>query len=101
MDIFRPKIWKIVAVFVGAFIAMIVPIAIGILLAFSGPPPYLLHEDRIGPEWSQPAPHAFPDGTSVTVHAYADEAAARQGASAVLKPVPRDSTEYQPGLTRY
>jgi hypothetical protein len=101
MDTFRPQTWKIVVFFITAFASMIVPIAVGIVLQFSGPPPYLLHEDRIGPEWAQPAPHAFPDGSSVAVHTYPDETAARDGAGAALKAVPRESTEYKPGLTRY
>ncbi len=71
------------------------------MLAFSGPPPYLLREDQIRPEWTQAAPHRFPDGSSVTVSTYPDEVAARDGASAVLKAVPRTSTEYTPSGTRY
>jgi hypothetical protein len=101
MDMFRPKIWKIVVLYIAAFAGMILPIAVGIWLAFSGPPPYLLREDGLGPEWAEPTPHDFPDGSSVTVYAYPDEAAAREGAGAVLKAVPRESTELQPGRTRY
>jgi hypothetical protein len=37
----------------------------------------------------------------VTVYTSPDEAAARDGAGAALKAVPRESTEYRPGLTRY
>ena len=37
----------------------------------------------------------------MTVYAYPDEGAARQGAGVVLKAVPRTSTELTPGLTRY
>src|SRR5262249_15451051 len=70
-------------------------------LAFSGPPPYLLHEDWIETEWNQPAPHAFPDGSSVTVYTYPDEVAAQEGADAVCKAVPRERTESEPGMTRY
>jgi hypothetical protein len=98
---FRPQIWKIVVLYIAAFAGMILPTAAGIVLAFSGPPPYLLHEERLGPEWAQAAPHSFPDGSSVAVHAHPDEAAARQGADAVLKAVPRNSTEMTPGVTRY
>jgi hypothetical protein len=101
MDIFRPQTWKIVVLYVAAFAGMLLPIAVGIVLWFSGPPPYLLYEDRLGPEWAQPEPHAFPDGSSVTVYAYPDEAASREGAGAVLKAVPRESTELMPGRTRY
>ena len=101
MDVFRPQIWKIVVLFIAAFAGMILPTAVGILLWFSGPPPYLLDEDRIGPEWSQSEPQEFPDGSSVTVHAYPDEEAAREGAGAALKAVPRESTEYMPGRTRF
>jgi hypothetical protein len=61
----------------------------------------MLYENRLGPEWAQPGPHAFPDGSSVTVYAYPDEAAAQDGAGAALKTVPRDCTEYLPGRTRY
>ena len=101
MDMFRPQVWKIVALYVAAFAGMILPIAVGIGLEFSGPPPYLLREDLIGPEWAQPEPHDFPDGSSVAVHAYPDEAAARDGTGAVLKTVPRESTEYNLDMTRY
>jgi hypothetical protein len=101
MDRFRPHIWKIVVLYLAAFAGMIAPIALGLVLWFSGPPPYLLHEDRIGPEWTPPAPHAYPDGSSVTVYTYPDEAAARQGAGATLQAVPRNATEFLPGRTRY
>jgi hypothetical protein len=101
MDTFRPQIWKIVVLFIATFVGMMLPIAAGIWLAFSGPPPYLLRENGLGPEWAQPTPHAFPDGSSVTVYAYSDEAAAREGAGDMLKAVPRTVTELRPGLTRY
>src|SRR5438105_4128916 len=101
MDMFGPRIWKIVVLFVAAFASMILPIAVGMWLEFSGPPPYLLQEDRIGPEWAQAAPHEFPDGSSVAVYAYPDEAAARDGTGAVLKTVPRELTEYQLNRIRY
>src|SRR5262245_40388828 len=101
MDPLGPNIRKIVVLFLAAFPGMILPTAVGIVLAFSGPPPYLLRENALGPEWAEPAPHDFPDGSSVTVYAYPDEAAARQGAGVVLKAVPRESTEMTPGVTRY
>src|SRR5262245_7890381 len=101
MDTLRPQIRKIVVLFIAAFAGMMLPIPVGLVLWFSGPPAYLLYEDRIGPEWAQPGPHAFPDGSSVAVHAHPDEAAAREGAGAVLKAVPRNSTEMTPGVTRY
>src|SRR5690242_11630850 len=101
MDLFRPRIWKIVVLFVAAFAGMMLPVAVGLWLQFSGPPPYLLREDRIGPEWAQAEPHNFADGSSVAVHAYPDEAAAREGTGAVLKAVPRQLTEYQLNRTRY
>jgi hypothetical protein len=101
MDVFRPRIWKIVVLFLAAFAGMILPIAVGMVLWFIGPPPYLLDENRIGPEWSRSEPQEFPDGSSVTVHAYPDEEAAREGAGAALKAVPRESTEYMPGRTRF
>ena len=101
MDRFNPRIWKIVVLFLAAFAGMVLPVAVGLVLAFRGPPPYLLHEDRLGPEWAEPTPHDFPDGSSVTVYAYPDETAAREGAGAVLQAVPRTSTELTPGLTRY
>jgi hypothetical protein len=87
--------------FVVVLATMMLPIAGGIWLAFSGPPPYLLHEDGFGPEWATSAPHDFPDGSSVTVSTHSDEAAAKEGVDAVLKAVPRNCTEFQPGLTRY
>src|SRR5262249_39261031 len=101
MDIFRPQIWKIVVLYVAATAGMIVPTAVAMALAFCGPPPYLLIEEGLGSAWAQPGPHTFPDGSSVMVHAHPDGAAARQGADAVLKAVPRNSTEMAPGLTRY
>src|SRR5262249_28912352 len=93
VDPFRPNIGKIVVFFVVVVAAMMLPIAGGIGLAFSGPPPYLLREDGFGPEWATAAPHDFPDGSSVTVSTHPDEAAAREGADAVLKAVPRSCTE--------
>jgi len=101
MDTFRPQIWKIVVLFIAAFVGMMLPIAAGIWLAFSGPPPYLLREDGLGPEWAKSTPHDFPDGSSVTVYTHPDEAAAKEGVDAVLTAVPRSSTALQPGLTRY
>jgi hypothetical protein len=101
MDTVRPQIWKFIVFFVGAFVCMIAPVAVGIVLEFTGPPPYVLHYDQIGPEWAQPAPCDFPDGSTVTVHTYPDEPAARDGATAALKDVPRESTEYTLSMTRY
>jgi hypothetical protein len=101
MDVFRPQIWKIVMLFLSAFAGMILPIAVGMVLWFSGLPAYLLDEGRLSPEWARSEPQAFPDGSSVIVYAYPDEAAAREGAGAALKAVPRDCTEYLPGRTRY
>jgi hypothetical protein len=72
---------------------MLLPVAVCLVLIFRGPPPYLLKVDRLGPEWADSTPHDFPDGTSVTVYSYPDEAAARQGAGAVLKAVPRSSSK--------
>jgi hypothetical protein len=71
------------------------------VLEFTGPPPFVLHEDLVGPEWAQPARHAFPDGSTVSVYTYPDEAAVRDGAGAALKHVPRESTEYTHNMTRY
>jgi hypothetical protein len=101
MDTVRPQTWKFVVFLIAAFVSMIAPVAVGIALEFAGPPPYVLHEDQVGPEWTQPAPRAFPDGSTVTVHTYADEAAARDGTGAALQGVPRESTEYTLSMTRY
>ena len=101
MDPVRTQIWKFVVLFIGAVGCMIAPIAVGIVLEFTGPPPYLLRADLLGPEWAQPAPHAFPDGSTVTVTTYPDEAAARDGAGNALNDVPRESTEYTLSMTRY
>jgi hypothetical protein len=101
MTMFRPRTWKIVLLFVAAFVGMMLPIAVGIGLEVGGPPRYLLQADRIGPEWDRPDPHDFPDGSSVAVSTFPDEAAARDGAGAALKAVPRSATEYVPGATRY
>jgi len=101
MEPVRTQIWKVVAFFIGAFVCMIAPIAVGIVLELGGPPPYLLRADLIGPEWAQPAPRAFPDGSTVTVTTYPDEAAARDGTGTAIKKVPRESTEYTFSTTRY
>src|SRR5262249_10378044 len=101
MDVFRPQIWKIVVLFLSAFAGMILPIAVGMVLWFSGPPAYLLDEGRLSPGVARSEPQAFPAGSTVTVYADPDEAAARDGAGAALKAVPRDCTEYLPGRTRY
>src|SRR5262245_28091460 len=101
MDMFQPRVRKIVVLYIAAFAGMLLPIAVGIVLAFSGPPPYLLHEERLGPEWAQAAPRTFPDGSYVAVRAHPDAAAAREGTGTVLKAVPRNSTEMTPGATRY
>jgi hypothetical protein len=101
MDTVRPQAWKFVVFFVGAFVSTIAPVAVGMVLEFTGQPPYLLREDQVGPEWAQPAPRAFPDGSTVTVVTYPDEAAARDGTGAALKDVPRESTEYTLNMTRY
>jgi hypothetical protein len=95
----KPQVWKIVVLIVGAFVAMAGPILAVLLLAFLGPPPYLLDEDRLGPEWSMP--REFPDGSTVIVHNYADAAAAKQGADALLNPIPRSSTFTGPHSCRY
>ena len=101
MDMVRPQAWKFVVFFIGAFVCMIAPVAVGIVLELGGPPPYLLRADLLGPEWVQPAPRAFPDGSTVTVTTYPDEAAARDGTGAALKDVPREATEYTLNMTRY
>jgi hypothetical protein len=101
MDTVRTQSWKIVVFFLGAFVCMIAPVAVGIVLELGGPPPYLLRADLLGPEWAQPAPRAFPDGSTVTVTTYPDEAAARAGAGTALNDVPRESTEYTLSTTRY
>src|SRR5262249_62413332 len=93
MDTARPQTWKLVVFFIAAFTSMIAPVAVGIALAFTGPPPWVLHEDRVGPEWAQPASHAFSDGSTVIVYTYPDEAAAQDGAGAARREVPRESTE--------
>lgn len=101
MDTVRLQAWKVVVFFIAAFVSMIAPVAVGIVLEFTGPSPYVLHEDRVGPEWEQSAPRDFSDGSTVTVYTYPDEAAAQDGAGAALKDVPRESTEYTLSMTRY
>jgi hypothetical protein len=95
----KPRVWKIVVVFVGAFVAMAGPIGAVLLLAFLGPPPYLLDEAHLGPEWSMP--RQYPDGSTVVVYSYADAAEAEHGADALLNPIPRSSTFTAPHSRRY
>jgi hypothetical protein len=95
----RPKPWRIVVYLVVLIGAIVLPAAVGSLLAFLGPVPYLLREEQLGTEWS--APRQFDDGSAATVHSYADSDAAGAGASVLLTAVPRQSTIRTPGQVRY
>lgn len=86
MDMFRARIRKIVVLFIAAFAGMLLPIAVVVVLAFSGPPPYLLHEDRLGPEWAQAAPRKFPDGSYVAVRAHPDAPPRGKGPAPCSRP---------------
>ena len=73
--------------------------AVLLVLAVLGPPPYLLHEEQLGPEWS--APRQYPDGSTVTVHTYPDAAAAEEGVEALVSTIPRTSTSTTLNVSRY
>jgi hypothetical protein len=98
-QIMKTRPWKIIVLFVLAFATMGLPVAVSALLEFLGPPPYLLHEDRLGPEWSQA--RTDPDGSTVIVHRYADAAAAEKGAGALADSIPWSSRTKTPEVVRY
>src|SRR5262249_14440049 len=98
-EIMKPRSWKIIVFFVLAFAGMVVPVVVLLLLGFLGPPPYLHHEDQLGPEWSQA--RTYPDGSTVAVHTYANAAAAKEGADVRANAIPRSSTTKTLSVVRY
>jgi hypothetical protein len=95
----KPRLWKIIIYWVLAIAGMVVPFQGFRLLGLLGPPPYLLHDDRLGPEWSQA--QTFPDGSTVHVHTYANAAAAKEGAKALATAIPQSSTTKTLDVVRY
>jgi hypothetical protein len=85
MDTIRLKtqVWRVVVLFLVCIAAVVIPIGIGLMLAFLGPPPYLLIEGALTPKWLQPA--TDPDGSTVTVRLYPDARAASAAASQMEK----------------
>jgi hypothetical protein len=86
----KPQAGKIVVYFLVLMAGIAVPVGGGLLLGFLGPAPYLLQADQLGPEWAQP--REYPDGSTVTVRNYPDDAAARSAVVTVADDIPRSTT---------
>jgi hypothetical protein len=69
------------------------------LLGFFGPPPFVLRADRLGVEWA--TPRHYPDGSTVSVYGFRDEAAARGGVAAVLRTFSHEWDQTTSDATRY
>lgn len=95
----KPDRRRIILYVLGIIAAIVVPVAVALLLGFLGPPPYLLDEDRMGPEWS--SPRRFPDGSTVSVTAYPSPAAANQQAGSIGQSIPTTSTSQTLNVLRY
>ena len=95
----RPSRRRIILYVLGIVAGIVVPVAIALLLGFLGPAPYLLDEDGLGPEWS--SPRRFPDGSTVSVTAYASPAAANQEAESISQSIPTTSTSQTLNVVRY
>jgi hypothetical protein len=72
-----------VVLFLVCIAGFVIPIGIALMLAFLGPPPYLLDEDALTPKWLQPA--TDPDGSTVSVRLYPDARAASAASSQMEK----------------
>ncbi len=94
-----PPLWKIIVVFVGAFIGMVAPVAVLLVSIALGPPPYVLHEEELGPAWS--TPRLYPDGSTVAVHTYPNAAAAKDGVETLARLIPRTLTTTIQDVVRY
>lgn len=95
----KPDRRRIIVYVVCIVAAMVVPVAGALLLGFLGPAPYLLDEDGLGPEWS--SPRRFPDGSTVSVTAYASSAEASQEAESISESIPTSSTSRTLDVVRY
>lgn len=95
----KPDRRRIIIYVMGIVAAVVVPVAVGLLLGFAGPPPYLLDEDVLGPEWS--SPRRFDDGSTVSVTAFATPAAADGEAASIGRSIPTTSTSQTLNVLRY
>jgi hypothetical protein len=95
----KPSRRRIILYVVGIVAAMVVPVAVGLLLGFLGPSPYLLDEDGLGPEWS--SPRQFPDGSTVSVTAFETPAEANQEAESIRESIPTSSYSQTLNVARY
>ena len=95
----KPNRRRIIVYVAGIVAAFVLPVAGALLLGFLGPPPYLLDEDGLGPEWS--SPRRFPDGSTVSVTTYPDPAAAGRAAESIRQSTPASSTTQTLNVVRY
>lgn len=95
----KPSRRRIIIYVIGIVAAVVVPVAGALLLGFLGPSPYLLDEDALGAGWT--APRRFPDGSTVSVTAYASPAAANQQAERIGQSLPTSSTTQTLNVVRY
>lgn len=83
----------------GIVAGVLVPVVGALLLGFLGPPPYLLDEEELGPEWS--TPQRYPDGSTVTVLSYETPAEASEEAGSLIESIPVRSTVQTLNVVRY
>ncbi|HST61763.1 MAG TPA: hypothetical protein VLK84_23890 [Longimicrobium sp.] len=95
----KPDRRRIILYVMGIVAAIVVPVAGMLLLGFLGPSPYLVDEDRLGPEWS--SPRRFPDGSTVAVTAFATPAEANQEAESIRQSIPTSSFSQTLNVVRY
>jgi hypothetical protein len=95
----KPSRRRIILYVAGIIAAILVPMAGAALVAFLGPAPYLLDEAGLGPEWS--SPRRFPDGSTVSVTAFASSAAAVREAESISQSIPTSSTSQTLNVVRY
>lgn len=43
----KTQVWRVVVLFLACIGAFVIPIGIGLMLAYLGPPPYLFNEDAL------------------------------------------------------
>ena len=95
----KPSRRRIVVYVICIVAGIVVPVVGGLLLGFLGPAPYLLDEGGLGTEWS--SPRRFPDGSTVSVTAFATPAAANQEAESIRRSIPTTSTTQTLNVVRY
>jgi len=95
----RPDRRRIIVYLAGAVAAIVLPVAGALLLGFLGPPPYLLDEAGLGPEWA--SPRRFPDGSTVAVTTTPSPAAAKQRAESIGQSIPTSSATRTLNVVRY